>query len=133
MKIIRLPDWYAEIHTDTWLHNMTPPGKGLRGEVGKILLNAMRLYRPDDTTENHEPMPVILQPGKGVAPHQHPEWTLIYFIDAEEVPLWVDNIVVFPANNTAILLHPMTLHSVPCNTMDRPRLSLALRFKPNGL
>ena len=132
MKIIRLPDWYAEIHTDTWLHNMMPPSKGLRGEVGKILLNALRLYRPDDTTENHDPMPVILQPGKGVAPHKHPEWTLIYFIDAEEVPLTVENLAVYPANNIAILLPPGTPHSVRINTMDRPRLSLALRFKPNG-
>ena len=131
MNIIRLPDWYAEIHTDTWLHNLMPPSKGLRGEVGKILLNALRLYRPDDTTENHDPMPVILQPGKHVAPHQHPEWTLIYFIDAEEVPLYVGDVLIFPANNTAILLQPGQLHSVTINTMDRPRLSLALRFAPS--
>ena len=130
MKIIRLPDWYAEIHTDTWLHNMTPPSKGLRGEVGKILLNALRLYRPDDTTENHDPMPVILQPGKTVGLHQHPEWTLIYFIDAEDTPLLVEDLLIWPANNTAILLQPGTPHSVTINTTDRPRLSLALRFKP---
>ena len=129
MKIIRLPDWYGSMPIITWLDSMTPPSKGLRGGLGKSLLNDLRLYRPDDTTENHDPMPVILQPGKHVAPHKHPEWTLIYFIDAEEVPLTVENLAVYPANNTAILLPPGTPHSVRINTMDRPRLSLALRFK----
>ena len=133
MKIIRLPDWYQDVQTSAWLYNMTPPRKGLRGEVGKHLLADLREHQPERTTENHDPMPVILAPGKHVAPHKHPEWTLIYFIDAEEVPLTVENLAVYPANNTAILLPPGTPHSVRINTMDRPRLSLALRFAPDGL
>ena len=136
MKIIRLPDWYGSMPIITWLDSMTPPSKGLRGGLGKSLLNDLRLYRPDDTTENHKPMPVILAPGKHIAEHKHPEWTLIYFIDAEEVQLAIgggdtgnEPMLIYPANNTAILLPPGTPHSVRINTMDRPRLSLALRFK----
>ena len=132
MKIIRLTDWFEEVAADYWLERMTPPGKGLRGAIGEQLLCDLRKHQPINTTENHDPMPVILQPGKHVAPHRHPEWTLIYFIDAEEVPLTVENLAVYPANNTAILLPPGTPHSVRINTMDRPRLSPALRFKPNG-
>ena len=133
MKIIRLTDWFEEVAADYWLERMTPPGKGLRGAIGEQLLCDLRKHQPINTTENHQPMPVILAPGKHVAPHQHPEWTLIYFIDAEDVPLTVENLAVYPANNTAILLPPGTPHSVRINTMDRPRLSLALRFTPNGL
>ena len=129
MKIIRLSDWYEGVAADYLLERMTPASKGMRGAIGEQLLGDLRKHQPINTTENHDPMPVILQPGKHVAPHKHPEWTLIYFIDAEEVPLTVENLAVYPANNTAILLPPGTPHSVRINTMDRPRLSLALRFK----
>ena len=132
VKIIRLPDWYQDIKALTWLHFMTPPSKGLRGAFGEDLLSDLRKHQPINTTENHDPMPVISQPGKTVGLHQHPEWTLIYFIDAEDTPLLVEDLLIWPANNTAILLPPGTPHSVRINTMDRPRLSLALRFKPNG-
>ena len=126
-----MPDWYGLYSASTWLKGMTPPSKGLRGQLGERLLNDLRLYRPDNTTENHPPMPVILQPGKHITEHRHPEWTLVYFIDAEDVCLTVQDAFIYPANNTAMLLSPNELHGVAKNKTDRPRLSLALRFKPD--
>ena len=128
MRIIRLPDMFGHYSAEYWQDCMTPPGQGLRGSVGEHLLGILREHQPDRTTESHQPMPVILQPGKEIAGHAHPEWTLIYFIDAEDVPLIVSGVVVYPANNTAILLEPLTHHQVMRNYSMRPRLSLALRF-----
>ena len=131
MKIIRLTDWFEGVATDYWLDHMMPPSKGLRGAIGEQLLGDLRKHQPANTTENHDPMPVILQPGNSIGEHSHPEWTLIYFIDAEEVPLSVREIMFYPANNIAILLDPDTPHCVGTNNTDRPRLSLALRFAPD--
>lgn len=126
MKIIRLDDKYSWIEPHWWLTRMQPPNKGLQG--CDDLLIELRQHAPKGTVESHQNMPVILAPGKDIRHHNHPQWTLIYFIDAEDVPLTVENTVIYPANNTAILLEPHDFHSVARNTMLRPRLSLALRF-----
>ena len=130
MRIIRLDDTYSHIRPSWWLEHMDPPTKGLQG--CDDLLDELRKHRPVGTIESHEPRPVILAPGKAVGLHSHKQSTLIYFIDAEDVPLIVDGITIWPANNTALLLEPGTPHEVTRNQTLRPRLSLALRFKYAG-
>ena len=129
MRIIRGDQRWSNIRPRYWLEHMTPPSKGLRGDEFEPLLAELRDNRPIDTIESHAPMPVILAPGKDIGRHQHPEWTLVYFIDAAEVPIIVEGICIYPANNTSILLEPGTRHEVARNQTLRPRLSLALRFK----
>lgn len=131
MKIFRLPDIWQRYTTAEWLEHMTPATMGLRSTPGcdfSMLIHQLRALRPRGTVESHPPRPVMLPPGKAVGTHFHKQWTLIYFIDAEEVPLRVEDQLIYPANNTAILLAPQTPHAVVRNDMKRPRVSLALRF-----
>ena len=113
-----------------WEMSMSPQSHGLTGPFFEPLLAELNDLRPHATAPSHKEMPVILQPGKAVGLHQHKQHTLIYFIDAEDVPLFVRDEAIWPANNTAILLEPNTPHAVARNTTERPRLSLALRFAP---
>ena len=99
-----------------------------RPESRNAELDELRALAPPGTTESHQNMPVMLAPGKAVGTHFHKQWTLIYYIDAEDVPVIIDGIAIYPANNTAILLEPNTPHEVARNHTERPRLSLALRF-----
>ena len=132
MRILRLPDIWSRIEPWEWLEHMSPPSRGLQSTADldfTHLLKQLRAYAPPGTTESHQIIPVILLPGKVIGEHKHPEWTLIYFIDAEQGPIIVDGVRIYPANNTALLLQPMTPHEVARNHMPTPRLSLALRFK----
>ena len=131
MRIFRLPDIWSRFTPREWLEHMEPPTGGLHSSARadfSVLIRQLQDFRPIDTIETHPPRPVILPPGKAVGTHFHKQFTLIYFIDAEEIPIIVDGITIYPANNTAIMLDPDTPHEVPSNHMMRPRLSLALRF-----
>ena len=131
MRIFRLPDIWQRFSAVEYLEHMTPANHGLRSSSWadfSVLLQQLRDFRPDGTVETHQPIPVILAPGKAVGTHFHKQWALIYFIDAEEIPIIVDGISIYPANNTAMLLDPDTPHEVARNHLLRPRLSLALRF-----
>ena len=126
MRIIRFSDEWSNWRPDYWLAAMQPPTKGLQGFDG--LLAELKALAPAGTEESHPHIAVILPPGKAVGTHFHKSWTLIYYIDAEDVPVIIDGIAIYPANNTAILLEPDTPHEVARNHTDRPRLSVALRF-----
>ena len=131
MRIFRLPDIWLRYTPAEWLEHMTPPNHGLRSTAAcdfSMLIHSLRQLRPRGSVESHKPMPVILQPGKAVGLHFHKQWTLIYYIDAEEVPIVIDGVRIYPANNTAMLLEPDTPHEVQHNASGRPRLSLAFRF-----
>ena len=130
MRIIRMGQQWQHIPKWLWAESMIPHTKGLQGEFFEPLLDELRDLAPPGSTEPHSHIAVILPPGKAVGLHSHPQWTLIYYIDAEDVPIIVDGIAIYPANNTAIMLEPETPHEVARNQTDRPRLSLAFRFKP---
>ena len=81
MRIFRLPDIWSRFTPREYLEHMTPPTKGLRSSAiadFSMLLHALRQMRPPGTIESHQPIPVILAPGKTVGTHFHKQWTLIY-------------------------------------------------------
>lgn len=132
MKIIRVSErwgWNGDITTADWLAAMTPISQGLRGDGFDGLLDELASHFPQPGRPTHREMPVILAPGKEIRPHAHPEWTMVYFIDAEGSPIVINGQAVWPANNTAILLPPEIPHWVLTNNTERPRISLALRWE----
>ena len=128
MKIIRLDDCWGRFLPETWQAAMMPPSHGLDHPVLRGILPQLKIHFPHPGKESHQEMPVILQPGKEIGPHSHPEWTIIYFIDAEQTPIIVDGMAIYPANNTAIRIPPNVQHAVAKNKTSGPRLSLALRW-----
>lgn len=70
---------------------------------------------------------VLDKPGEQIKPHEHPEWTVLYYVAAPpHSVIKVDDVTHPVAPGMTIVLPPNTLHAVP-PVESVPRISVAFR------
>lgn len=92
-------------------------------------LGAMRELLPFPGEDIHSVVPLVWHKGDSVAPHVHPEHTLIYYVrlGSPPVPVIVEREPVLPKPGELIILPPGTKHAVPTSHSVTTRLAIAMR------
>ena len=131
ITLIRTPFIVQHVLRAEWLEACTRN----RTITNKHILHVLELFLPAFPQlgrPTHAPQPVILLNGDGVPPHDHPEWTLLYYPvpGANPAALLVGDCRIIPGAQSAVLMSPNTPHAVEKQTrQEGPRLSIALRWE----
>lgn len=73
---------------------------------------------------------VVVPPGKSILEHDHPEYVALFYPESHPLPLVIGEIeYVYNAGDRA-LVYPGSRHSVPVNTTNKTRTSIALKVRP---
>jgi len=133
MKIHYLHERWSTIPGWQWTKALHRPGHMQRDLDLVPLLMELYLLFPGPGRPTHAETPIILEHGKGVDWHSHPEHTLIYYINTSPCALLMRDLLgdhrVTPEANTAIYLPPGTEHAVEKNLSMKSRQSVALRWE----
>jgi hypothetical protein len=92
------------------------------------LADMMRAEVPMEGEAYGEMFVVVFDPGNpGVTSHRHEEWVVLYYVEPADTPIIVEMEEIFPEKDTMLVVPPNTEHSVPHNSSDKKRISIALK------
>jgi mannose-6-phosphate isomerase-like protein (cupin superfamily) len=104
------------------------------GEIGEHptllpIFDALRKFIPMPGERDwRRAAQVILETGKNIARHDHPEWVALYYVDPGDPPVAVhiEGDRIEPENGMVIVMPPGTWHSVEESRSARERLAFAI-------
>jgi len=123
---------FRHILLDTWYHaarkRLAVPG--LLDSSFDVFKSQMRGLIPVPWTHRGRPeVAVVLKQGESLKEHEHPEWTLLYYVtfgNHERGTVWIDDKAHIVEADSAVLLNPGVKHEVKA-VPSSLRFSVAFR------
>lgn len=126
-----LQSWSKMAHYWDWERISREPARGIpASSPGRDnLIMAMRDLIDKPGHDIHSVVPLIHLKGMEIKRHQHPEHTVIYYVDPGDpaVAIVVDKGRYPPQAGETLILGPNEWHAVERSQSCKPRLALALR------
>lgn len=124
------PYWLEAFPVQRWFDACAVPGKGIQDDDLRPLLDELYALFPQPGMPAYQEVPVLVEYGKDIGPHRHPEHTVVYYVDVGDpvCAILVNDKRIEPVPGTAIWMAPDVLHSVEKSVSERPRLSIAVRW-----
>jgi quercetin dioxygenase-like cupin family protein len=89
-------------------------------------LKELRAFVPKPGNDWVKAVSVVVSPGKEIKRHHHPEWTVLYYLDPCDTPLFTEEGPHYAKSGEVVVMPPNMKHWVPENKSDRNRISLAM-------
>lgn len=129
IKSFHLPEW-DRFPAQKWIDAVPIVAAGIQDPELRPILDDLYALFPQPGEKRHMERLVVVERGRSISSHRHPEYTLVFYIDVGDpvVPIICGGEEIEISSGMVVVLPPNTLHSVPKSYSDRPRVSLALRW-----